>query len=112
MFLWYRGLIDFFSLAESCYGRSLSRDKAAIWRMSAERQEANLPARLRNFVGVATISCQLRHQKVPRDAWWSVITECRGGMPPASNPLHKVETTGLLGNAYRSGVNNEPQTRR
>jgi hypothetical protein len=22
-----------------------------------------------------------------------VITECRGAVPPASNPLHKVETT-------------------
>ena len=36
-----RGLNDISVLSKSCYGRSLSRDKAVIWRMSAKA--SNLP---------------------------------------------------------------------
>jgi hypothetical protein len=80
--------------------------------MSAERQEANLPARLRNFVGVAT---NIMPTETPKGAYRLVERNNRVQGRSAAGKQSIAQgrnETGLLGNAYRSGVNNEHQTRR
>ena len=61
-----RGPNDISVLSKSCYGRSLSRDKAVIWRMSAKG--ANIPA-------IAKAPAPRRGVKAPRQACRRIVPD-------------------------------------